>query len=303
MVQSVHPSVGESVSEEHTSKGADRARRTPYELVFGETDFEIKVFPRIREEARLQNVDPRDHDRFAFLSVVGDALRDVLPEDAPVDAIDQYRAILFHSYNFWRFERRHYLLEPAVARFLVEAAPGMESWDLDLPCPTLYLQLPANLFWGSISPESVPEPVDGFFVTSSPGEDGLGKPFVRLEVLMVLGIRRDRAGFSVVPFSTEVGPGIPAVWAESPGRDEGRDFENMLPGGDLSGLYSILTTTEVLKLIARALWFLDTNPEGAIPVAPVERLEPRSPDSPPHPEHPYIRITLDAAEPSEGTSE
>jgi hypothetical protein len=291
------------VSEEHVSRGADRARKTPYELVFGETDFEIRVFPRIREEARLQNVDPRDHDRFAFLSVVGEALRDVLPEDAPADAIDQYRAILFHSYNFWRFGRRHYLLEPAVARFLVEAAPGLENWELDLPHPTLYLQLPANLFWGSISPESVPEPVDGFFVTCSQGVDGLGKPFVRLEVLVVLGIRRDRAGFSVVPFSTEVGPGIPAIWAESPGRDEGRDFENMLPGGDLSGLYSILTTTEALKLLARTLWFVATNPGGAIPTSPVERLEPRSPDDPPHPEHAYIRITLEPDGPREESSE
>ena len=59
--------------------------------------------------------------------------------------------------------------------------------------------------------------------------------------------------------SPVAGPGIPAIWAETPGRDGARDFDNILPGGEMAGLYSILTTTEALKLLARALWYLDTH--------------------------------------------
>ncbi len=268
------------------------ARKTPYELVFGPGDFEAKVFPRVREEAVEQGVDARDAERFAFLSVVGDALRAVLPEDAPPDAMEQYRAILFQAYNFWCFGKRHYLVEPALARFLVEAAPGMEEWEFETPFPSIYLQLPPNLFWGSISPDSTPEPVDGFFATCSSGEDAFGKPFKRLDVLVVLGIRRDRAGFSVVPFTTAVGPGLPAVWAETQGRDTGRDFESMLPGGEMSGLYSILTTTEALKLLARALWFAASHPECVLPADASDRRAAAQSGSPPPPEHLYRRIVL-----------
>jgi hypothetical protein len=294
-------SPGEAVVNEaqHGSGGDLPARKTPYELVFGPGDFEASLFPRVREEAAEQGVDPRDPDRFAFLSVVGDALRAVLPEDAPPDALEQYRALLFQAYNFWCFGKRHYLLEPAVARYLVEAAPGLESWEFEVPYPSVYLQLPPNLFWGSISPDSVPEPVDGFFATCSAGEDAFGKPFQRLDVLVVLGIRRDRAGFSVVPFTSEVGPGVPAVWAEARGREEGRDFESMLPGGEISGLYSILTTTEALKLLARALWFAQAHPECVIPSHDGERRGRSEEDTPPHPEHRYNRIAMNAPPPGE----
>jgi hypothetical protein len=270
------------------------ARRTPYELVFGTADFEVEVFPRIRDEAAEQGVDPSDPERFAFLSVVGDALRTVLPEDSPPDAFEQYRALLFHAFNFWRFGKRHYLLDPPVARYLVEAAPTLERWDFEAPFPGLYVQLPPNLFWGSISPDSVPEPVDGLFATCSAGEDAFGQPFQRLDVLVVLGIRRDRAGFSVVPFSTAVGAGMPAAWMEARGRDEGTDFSSMLPGGEMAGLYSILTTAEALKLLARGLWFIVTNPDCVVPTDDAARRAARDAGSPPHPDHPYRRVVLNA---------
>lgn len=292
------------MSEESSGRqaGPTPARKTPYELVFGSIDFEAQIFPRVREEARVRAVDPRDPERFAFLSVVGDALRTLLPPEAPAEALEQYRALLFQAYNFWCYGKRVYLVEQGVARFLVEAAPALRDWELEMAYPAIYLQLPANLFWGSISPESVPEPVDGFFVTCSRGEDALEQPFLRLEVLAVLGIRRDRAGFSIVPFATEVGPGIPALWAEAAGREEGREFENLLPGGEMEGLYSILTTTEVLKLVARALWYVDAHPAAVRLVAEPERRGSERPGSPPRPDLPYFRVSLadEAAAPQEG---
>lgn len=84
---------------------------------------------------------------------------------------------------------------------------------------------------------------------------------------MVLGIRRDRPGFSIIPVSAGAGEGVAAAWLASPGRDEGRDFENVLPGGEIQGLYSILTSSEVLKLIARAAWYIDSYP-GDVELGP-----------------------------------
>jgi hypothetical protein len=268
------------------------ARLTPYELVFGEADFEERVFPRIRDEAEERGVDSLRREQFGFLSTAGEAVRDVVPPEAPPEALEQYRALLYQAFSFWRFGKPVYVLEPSTARYLVEAAPSPAGWELSVPRPAIYLQLPTNLFWGSISPESTPEPVDGFFITLADAEDPLGEPYQRLEVLVVLGIRRDRAGFSVIPFETEVGAGIAAAWVEAPGREGAKDFENVLPGGELSGLYSILTTAEVLKLLARTLWYVERYPEDVVRETAPERRSTEDEGSLPRPRIPYHRITL-----------
>jgi hypothetical protein len=115
--------------------------------------------------------------------------------------------------------------------------------------------------------------VDGFFVTLSQAEDARGREFRHLELLVVLGIRRDRAGFSVIPFGADAGPGTAADWAGAPGRDAGADFENVLPGGEIGGLYSLLTVAEVLKLVGRSLWYLDRYPGDQTLVEPDEGTE------------------------------
>ncbi len=256
-----------------------RPRLTPYELAFGEPVFEATTWPALLREAENADVDPAERQRFSFLSVGSDALREVIPPDAPAEALDQYRALLFHAFNFWRLGRRVYLAEPAVARFLVESAPDLGGWRFALPYPSVYVQLPANLFWASITPDSTPEPVDGFFATVADEADPLDIPFQRLEVLMVLGIRRERAGFSVIPFDTEVGRGIAPPWLAPEGRDTGKDFENTLPGGELSGLYSILTTAEAFKLLARVFWYTERNPTDVVLEEGTEGLAPEDADA------------------------
>lgn len=278
---------GESPGDDEARAGA---RLTPYELVFTDR-FDTEIFPGILGEAKRVGTDPLHADRFHLLAGAGDAVRDVVPDEAPPDALEQYRALLYHAFNFWRFEKQVYSLDPAVARYVVEAAPGLDDWELTLPHPSIYLQLPANLFWGSVSPDSTPEPVDGFFVTSAPVDDPLGEPLQRLFVLVVLGIRRYRAGFSVIPFDTEFGSGIVAAWAD--GEDEGRrDFQSNLPGGEMAGLYSLLTTTEVLRLLGRSLWYLDLFP-GSVTLEPVaEQRPPTEPDTLPPPRLPFHRVRL-----------
>lgn len=257
--------------------GPEPARLTPYELVF--VDAAVAGFPRIARDAELNALDPAHPESFAFIPAVGEALRELLPPDAPPDALEQYRALFFHAFNFWGAGRPLYLLEPAVARFLVEAAPALAGWEVALPADACYLQLPANLFWGSIAPDVPPEPVDGFFVTRAVGEDALGIPYQRLDALMVLGLRRERAGFSVIPFHAAVASGVAAQWVGEPAREQGADFASVLPGGELAGLYSIVTVGEALKLLVRALWYIDRHPEGVLeePPAgphPAERPEP-----------------------------
>ncbi|HEU0055219.1 MAG TPA: hypothetical protein VFQ39_18660 [Longimicrobium sp.] len=290
------------MTEAHDEERAEEGRRrgsepliTPYELAFGEAGFETRVFPRVVDDAEANDEDPLRRERFGFLSVAAEAVRDIVPPDAPPEAAEEYRCLLYHAFNFWRFGRRCYVLEPAVARYLVEAKPSLAGWELTLPHPSVYVQLPPKLFWASISTEAPPEPVDGFFATVSRGTDPIGPAYQELSILMVLGMRRGRAGFSVIAFDTEAGPGIPATWAEAPGREGAEDFANILPGGEMAGLYSILTTTEALKLLARALWYVDTHAELVGPRAAPERRAEERPGTVPFSRLPYFRVSLDGS--------
>lgn len=274
---------------------AGQARLTPYEMAFMEGDFESRVFSAIREEAAARGVDARRRERFVFLSTGGDALRELIPAEAPPEMLEEYRALFYHAFNFWSHGRRLYVVEPAVARYLVESSPELGDWSFEPPHPSVYLQLPPNLFWASIGTDVPPEPVDGFFVTVCCERDPLGVPFDDVQVLMVLGIHRRRAGFSVVPFETQVGPGIPPAWSE-PGREEGRDFENVLPGGDVAGLYSILTTAEALTLVARILWYLGSNAEEVTEAPASERRGSDRPGAAPLSRLAFHRVRLGGGE-------
>lgn len=273
---------------------AGTARLTPYELAFLEGDFENRVFPLIQDEAEARREDPARRERFAFLAASGEAIREIVPPDAPPEMLDEYRALFYHAFNFWRFGRRLYVVEPAVARYLVEGAPTLADWELAAPYDSLYIQLPPNLFWASIGTDVPPEPVDGFFVTMAREQDPLGIPFVDMQVVMVLGIHRQRAGFSVIAFDTEAGKGIPPTWAE-PGRDGGQDFENVLPGGEIAGLYSILTTSEALKLVARVLWYVEAHAQDVTPAPAAERRGEDRPGMVPLSRLEYHRVILGSA--------
>ncbi|HEX6038858.1 hypothetical protein [Longimicrobium sp.] len=274
-----------------TADAPTAARLTPYELAFLEGDFETRVFPGIQEEAEARREDPARRERFAFLAAGGEAIRDIIPPDAPPEMLEEYRALFYHAFNFWRFGRRLYVVDAAVARYLVEGTPTLTDWELSAPYDSLYIQLPPNLFWASIGTDVPPEPVDGFFVTVAREQDPLGLPFTDVQVLMVLGIHRLRAGFSVIAFDTEAGQGIPPVWAE-PGRDRGRDFENVLPGGEMAGLYSILTTAEAFKLVARVLWYVQNHAEDVTGAPPQERRAEDRPGSVPFSRLEFHRVRL-----------
>lgn len=261
------------------------ARRTPYELVFTEGDFESSHFPQIREEA-AGSLDELGRDAFDFVRAAGDLVRQVTPEDAPPEALDQYRALLFHAFHFWADDHRLLVTEPAAARFLIESAPDLSEWSFAAPGRATYIQLPPNLFWSSIAADASPEPVDGFFitVTDTPGDSALRQ----LDILLVLGIHRGRAGFSVIPLGSEIGAEVPNPWDAT--HRSGGDFSNELPGGELSGLYSLLTVGEVFKLVARICWYADQFPDARVEVKAEEVRDGE--DEAPHTRLAYSRLTL-----------
>jgi hypothetical protein len=244
-------------------------RLTPYEMVFGEAAFEDTLFPAITTEAREHGVDPALREQFGFLPAASDLVRRMVPDEATPEVIEQARDLLYQAYNFRRAGRVVLACDTPVIRYLVEAGPSLGDWEFSLPAASVYLQLPAHLFWASVSVEAAPEPVDGIFLTAVSAEDPLGPPYRRVNALMVLGMRPDRAGFSVASFDTEVGPGIPADWMAAEGRESGEDFANVLPGGELSGLYSITTAAEGFKLIGSLAWYIDSHPDAVDVPAPV----------------------------------
>jgi len=288
---------GDDNPQEPRGRAAVYLRLTPYEAAFADNASEAEVFPAIEADARAHGSDPLVMDSFAMLPATGEAVRSIVPPDAPPEAIEQYRTLLYHGFNYWKAGYPNYLVHPAVARYLVESHTRMAGWELVVPDSSVYVQLPHNLFWGSVSPEVTPEPIDGFFVTVAPEASAQGASFLRLEVLLVLGLRRDRAGFSVIPFQTEAGPGIASVWAEGNSRESGSDFENILPGGEMSGLYSVLTVGEVLKLLGRIFWYIDRFPASVSATIDPAAGEAVSPDQPTASRLPFHLVSLDSAEP------
>lgn len=236
-------------------------RPNPYELVFGHELFEEERFPDIAEEARGRGADVSDPEAFLMLASVGALVRALMPEEVRAErgaagergeVLRRYGRLLFHAFRHWQEGRPVVGLEEPVARALAEdPAPGA-PWRLSTPAPAGYFQLPVNLFWARVGADAPAEPVDGFFWSGS-----AEAPPARLHVLLALGVRSGRPGFGTLEAAgdTEEAPG--GHWADIDARPGGRDFETVLPGGELDRLYSITSAAEVLKLASRAFRHLE----------------------------------------------
>ncbi|HKJ91871.1 MAG TPA: hypothetical protein VJ957_01830 [Longimicrobiales bacterium] len=281
-----------------TETESTNARQTPYEFVFGAETFEETLFPGIRDEIEERGSEPADPEQFIFLTSVGKLLRMIAGDaepaavagsgreatrraadaaearDAADTAVREHGHLLFHAYNFWRRGRQLFLLEQdAVAAVLGTAVPeDVES--VRAPHSAGYLQLPPHRFWARAAEGRQPEAVDGVFWTAThPHADARA----RLDLLLVLGMRPDRAGFSVVPVGAALGSGEDGWVADA--RPGGEDFANTLPGGELEDLVSLETRAEALKLMV--LWFryLEAHPEA---LGSVERNGPDARPASPH---------------------
>lgn len=225
-------------------------RVTPYELLLPEEDFADQWFPRVQAEADERGIAINDPQTFGLMSEVGAIMRAIRGEEDDPHSIHQTGILLFHAYHLWKEGLPFFLLHTEAARYLVGTGPAEGSWAGVVPGPAGYLQLPQHLFWVG-GEEGHAESVDGFFWSAPDGEN--------LSVLIVMGIRRDRPGYAVVPLPT-----LPleaaGEWASSNVRTEGDDFQSFLPGADQEGLYSLQAGAEAVKLAMRLFWYLDSFP-------------------------------------------
>lgn len=254
-----------------TRESGMTARLTPYEMVFGHAYFEEDRFMVIREEAERVGALTTRPEEFIRLVTVAELLQDLLPEGAGGLELERHGQLLFQAYNFWDFGRELLVLGEPLVRELTSAEHEVGAWELTPPHPAGYAQLPRHLVWSRIEEDATPEPVDGFFWMMVGEEDPAKPPYLRLDVLFVLGMRPDRAGFSTIPVSRDQHAQPLGHWADGQARPEGRDFENILPGGELQRWLGLLTEAEALKLVSRIFWYIATHPTSV--QEPVEHSE------------------------------
>ncbi len=263
------------------------ARLTPYELAFANTPFETEGFPALREEVEARGADDATPEHFFLLGTVGRLLGDL---DATGAALEPVGMLLFHSYHFWREGKRLYVVEPELARTLPRVTVAADAPAFGPPAPAGYVQLPRNLYWARVDEATAPEPVDGFFWTMKRA-DGEGASAARVDVLLALGLRPGRPGLSVIPVGEPLHGRSLLAWASAKARAEGEDFANVLPGGELGGLFAVTTPAEALKLFALVAWHVARHPESVSDVVvPTQPAPAPAPHALPPSELAYRRI-------------
>jgi hypothetical protein len=220
-------------------------RTHPYELVFNQ-ELEAKL-DAISAEAAERDVDTANPDRLGLLISAGELLRELVPADAPPDAIQQVARLIFHCYHYRAHGRQNFEIEEPVLRELLSTGLVATPGHVDPPAAAGYVLLPRNRVWSRITADAHAEALDGFF-------------FCYGWVLYVLGLMPGRPGFSIMEVNAARAEDEITSVAELKARAEGDDFANVLPGGELQGHFAITNTAEAVKLAARCFWQL--GPRG-----------------------------------------
>jgi hypothetical protein len=228
------------------------ARLTPYELAFQSPSVADGLVEAVREESEGRGADPEDPLAFLTMGSVDAFVRGLEGAGSVEGSLQRFGVLAFHGLHFARAECPLYLLSGHAARYLVEGAPDGSP---DPVAPAGYLQFPQHLFWAEQG-AGAPESVDGVFWTST--SNGV------LHVMLVTGMRSDRAGVGVVPLP-EAPLADAELWLEVDARGDGSDYSTGMPGSELDGLYEISTSGEILKLLARFFAYADSVPEALTP--------------------------------------
>ena len=219
---------------------------------------------RIRQEAERRGRDTRRQDDFLLLGFVGATLQEMIPENAPAEALDQYMALLFAGYRFWDTGRRLYVLSEAATARLTTPSYAMGDWRLAMP-PACYVQLPYQRVWARVDADAPFEPVDGYFASTddTAPADGVA---ATVDILLVLGLRRDRPGLSLIPHRMTVEAREAPARAEHPPRDGGSAFANVLPGGERRDYRALVDTSELEALVLRTAHALDRESRSLVAI-------------------------------------
>jgi hypothetical protein len=233
------------------------ARLTPYELIL--EPLERDDFPAIRAEGEQRGSDVHRRDQFLLLGHAGAALDEMVAEDAVPASLDEYGELLYLGFQFWSYGRRLYSFDDSVTSQLTEPAYPLGDWIFAGP-PACYLQFPYQKLWARVSTDAPYEPLDGVFALAAETEHRAGSG-AHLRVQMVLGLRPDRPGVSLVSYRDDLDPAKVAARAEHPWRAEGVAYANAIPGGERKGYRTLATTSELEALVIRAFHYLDTHPD------------------------------------------
>jgi len=227
----------------------------PFALVFGELAPER--FPEI-QNALKDPAAARDRDRFVLVAPVGQLLRDMVPEEAPPEAMEAYVRLVHHAYQFWAGGSVIY----DVADRALERAIAANKLSSRLPHAAFYLRLPSLRVWGAAREDAPPEPLDGFFVTETAAAGAIA-------VLGVFGMHGERPGFSAVAVEGRADEDhASAGEVEIPlQRDDGSPlFAPQLSGGQEAEVHSVANAGEMLLLACRILPLLPPAKEGLVAV-------------------------------------
>jgi hypothetical protein len=207
-------------------------RPNPFDLVFD--SMARDRFPEIRSSLAEASVDPANRDAFLLDRNVVQVLRDIVPDEGVGEAVDQHVALLHNAYLFWDAGQR--IVRPtreATEGLLADRGNNGSSGKSS----TVYVQFPERTIWAQINEGAPHEPLDGVFVTPTPGGE--------FRVLGIFGLHPDRVGFSVA----EVG----GKRLDRAVREDGsRVFAPLLPGGSAANLFSVNGAPELIELGARA---------------------------------------------------
>ena len=198
-------------------------------------------------------------DQFLLLGHAGATLDEIVPENAEPESLDEYGELLYEGYQFWAYGRRLYSFESSVAALLTEPEYDTGDWIFAAP-PASYLQFPYQKLWARVAANAPYEPLDGLFVVAANTQERADSG-VHVRVQMVLGLRPDRAGVSLVSYRDDLDPSKVAARAKNPWRAEGVAYANAIPGGERMGYRTLATTSELEALVIRAFHYLDTHPD------------------------------------------
>ena len=191
-----------------------------------------KRFEDIREAVTAGRVDATNRDAFILVGPAGALLKEMMPDEAPAQAVTEYGALLHLLYLHWDAGHPLRRLDRAALESAL-ADPGPLSRPPAAPGVT-YVQLPERAVWAEANPGEPHEPLDGCFVHLSASA---------VTVLAILGFRPERGGFTIVEASAP----LPAS-APGPRPDGSAPFASVLPAGDRMGLRSVVSPDELVAL-------------------------------------------------------
>jgi hypothetical protein len=218
----------------------------PYDMVFAMPELEGTAFPAIQKEAEERGVDLQDHERVLLLEGMGELMRSLLPPDAASPAFAQFAPIVTHAFHYWLEGKQTFAVEEAALRSMIDGTGLIGEWVLAAPARAGYVSLPRNLIFSRIDESAQAEAVDGFFFILNEA---------RLDVLLILGLVPNRAGFSVINIAGMLSDATAGHFGDVQAREDGTDFENVLPGGS-GRLYALTNAMEALKLVSRTFRYL-----------------------------------------------